>query len=45
MTAPVPATAGGATSVLSVAVLARLAATSHLQAGARRPGPAVRGVA
>ena len=32
--------AGGATSVLTVAVLARLAVTSRPVAGARRPGPA-----
>jgi hypothetical protein len=37
--------AGGATSVLSLAVLARLAATSRPGGGARRRGPAAREVA
>ena len=37
--------AGGATSVLTVAVLARLAVTSRPAARARRPGPAAGEVA
>jgi hypothetical protein len=38
-------TAGRVTSVLTVAVLTRLAAASRVAAGARRPGPAPGGVA